>query len=105
MTDSAPPSEGPPRRRRGGVSAPHAAPARKPQPRFPFQPVALVSADELESIHQASLTVLKEIGMDFLHAGAKTMLRDIGADVDPASDRVRFDPALVEAHILSLIHI
>ena len=27
------------------------------------------------------------------------MLKDIGADVDPASDRVRFDPALVEAHI------
>ncbi len=100
MTDSAPPSEESPRRRRRGERAAASAPAHKlPQPRFRFPPVALVSADELESIHQASLTVLKEIGIDFLHEKAKALLRDIGADVDPASDRVRFDPALVEAHI------
>jgi trimethylamine---corrinoid protein Co-methyltransferase len=101
MTDSAPPSEeSPRRRRRGGERAAASAPAQKaPQPRLSFQPMALVSADELESIHQASLTVLKEIGIDFLHEKAKAMLRDVGADVDPASDRVRFDPALVEAHI------
>jgi trimethylamine--corrinoid protein Co-methyltransferase len=100
MTEAAPPIEDSPRRRRrGGERAAPGAPARKPQPRFPFQPVALISADEVESIHQASLSVLNEIGVDFLHAEAKAILRGIGADVDPASDRVRFDPALVEAHI------
>ena len=101
MSENAPQGEeAPRRRRRGGERAAQSAPPSKaPQPRLSFQPVALVSADELESIHQASLSVLKEIGMDFLHAEAKTMLRGIGADVDPASDRVRFDPALVEAHI------
>jgi trimethylamine--corrinoid protein Co-methyltransferase len=99
MTDDAPlGEEGPRRRRRGPERAP--APVQKqPQPRLPFQPVALISADQLESIHQASLTVLKEIGIDFLHDEAKAMLKNIGADVDPASNRVRFDPALVEAHI------
>src|SRR5258708_18456055 len=40
-----------------------------------------------------------EDGMYYMHAGDKAMLREIGADVDSASDRVRFDPALVEAHI------
>jgi trimethylamine---corrinoid protein Co-methyltransferase len=43
--------------------------------------------------------VLKEIGIDFLHDGARAMLKDAGADVDPTSRRVRFEPALVEAHI------
>ena len=69
------------------------------QPVCPFPPLELVSKDELESIHQAALTVLKEIGIDFLHDGARATLKDAGADVDPASNRVRFDPALVEAQI------
>jgi trimethylamine---corrinoid protein Co-methyltransferase len=30
-----------------------------------FPPMEIVSADELESIHHASLQVLSEIGMDF----------------------------------------
>ena len=58
-----------------------------------------MSRDELESIHRAALTVLKEIGVDFLHDGARAMLKDAGADVDPDSKRVRFDPALIEAQI------
>jgi trimethylamine---corrinoid protein Co-methyltransferase len=100
MSEPAPQGEDSPRRRRrGGERAAAPGPAKQPQPRFPFQPTALISADELEAIHQASLSVLKEIGMDFLHQEAKAILKDIGADVDPASDRVRFDPALVEAHI------
>ena len=36
----------------------------------PFVPTAYVSADEVEAIHEASLTVLEEIGIDFLHEGA-----------------------------------
>jgi trimethylamine---corrinoid protein Co-methyltransferase len=85
-------------RRRRRVAEPVSAqpPA---QPQLPFAPLALVSTDALESIHQAALTVLKEIGVDFLHDGARAMLKDAGADVDPVSKRVRFDPALVEARI------
>ena len=41
------------------------------QPRMIFPPTPGVSADELESIHEASLTILEEIGMDFLHEEAK----------------------------------
>jgi trimethylamine--corrinoid protein Co-methyltransferase len=88
------------RRRRGSERAAVQAPPAKPaQPRFPFRPVEIISADEVESIHQASLAVLKEIGIDFLHAEAKAILKNAGADIDPASDRVRFDPALVEAQM------
>jgi trimethylamine---corrinoid protein Co-methyltransferase len=101
MTTETPPQDmgrGARRRRaveRGGGAA--AAPAG--QPLSPFAPLDLVSRDELESIHQAALEVLKEIGIDFLHDEARAMLKGAGADVDPASRRVRFDPALVEAHI------
>ncbi|MFZ0207620.1 MAG: trimethylamine methyltransferase family protein, partial [Roseiarcus sp.] len=34
-----------------------------------------------------------------LHDEAKAILREAGADVDPGSNRVRFDPALVESQI------
>ena len=99
-TDSPPQDTGRGARRRravergGGSAAPPAG-----QPKLPFAPLDLVSRDELESIHQAALEVLKEIGVDFLHDEARAMLSEAGADVDPASRRVRFDPALVEAHI------
>ena len=88
------------RRRRGAERAGPAEKSPPPaQPSSSFPPLELVSKDELESIHQAALTVLKEIGIDFLHDGARAMLKDAGADVDPASQRVRFDPAVVEARI------
>src|SRR5271166_1481147 len=88
------------RRRRGGAerAAASAAPPA-PQPLAPFAPLELISKDELESIHRAALTALKEIGIDFLHDGARAMLKDAGADVEPGAQRVRFDPALVEAKI------
>ncbi len=71
----------------------------KPQPTRPFLPTPAVSEDELEAIHEASLTILQEIGMDFLHDEAKAILKAAGADVDPNSDRVRFDKALIESKI------
>src|ERR1700733_7608129 len=89
------------RRRRRSAERSGGSGAAQPlgQPQSPFAPLDLVSRDELESIHQAALTVLKEIGVDFLHDEARAMLDSAGADVDPASRRVRFDPDLVEAHI------
>jgi trimethylamine--corrinoid protein Co-methyltransferase len=55
----------------------------------------VLSADQLESIHEASLRVLAEIGMDFLDADARDVLQAGGARVEPGTQRVRFDPAMV----------
>jgi trimethylamine--corrinoid protein Co-methyltransferase len=100
MSAETQPQEAGRRRRRGAERVGEPAAAQPPaQPQLPFTPLDLVSTDELESIHQAALTVLKEIGVDFLHDGARAMLKDAGADVDPVSRRVRFDPAVVEARI------
>lgn len=60
---------------------------------MPIPPVELISADELEAIHQASLTVLRDTGIDFLHVGARRRLAQAGATVE--QDRVRFDPEMV----------
>lgn len=65
------------------------------QPRLPYRPVDAISADELEAIHDASLTVLEEIGMDFLHEEARAILKRAGADVDAGSERVRIDRGLI----------
>jgi trimethylamine--corrinoid protein Co-methyltransferase len=66
---------------------------RKLQHRFPPTPV--VSEDELEAIHNASLTILEEMGMDFMNAEARAILKKAGADVKPDSERVRFDRNLI----------
>jgi len=92
-----------PRRRSGGRAGHerHTLPQQRPaaQPRIRYQPTAVVSADELESIHLASLRILSEIGMDFLDEGARNLLRDAGARVEAGSERVRFDPELVVERI------
>ena len=66
-------------------------PWRQPRNRLP--PVELVSADELESIHEAALTILEEIGMDVLLPEAREIYRAAGAQVDGL--RVRADRGLV----------
>ncbi|GAB4183184.1 MAG: trimethylamine methyltransferase family protein [Thalassobaculales bacterium] len=69
------------------------------QPRRVFPPVEIVSADQIEAIHQASLTILEEIGMDFLDGDARDLLRQAGARVEEGSPRVRLDRGLIEQAI------
>ena len=88
-----------PRRRAGGRAGHerHVLPQQRPwaQPRLRYRPTEVVSADELESIHLASLRVLSEIGMDFLDPDAREALRAAGATIADGSERVRFDPDMV----------
>ena len=89
-----------PRRRSGGRAGHerHTLPQQRPwgQPRMRYGPTRAISDDELESIHVASLRVLSEIGMDFLDPDARQVLRAAGAHTEPDSQRVRFDPGMVE---------
>lgn len=66
------------------------------QPQFNFPPMEILNADHLESVHQASLEILKEIGMEFMSADAREIMKKAGADVDETSHMVRLDPAMVE---------
>ena len=65
------------------------------QLRIPYAPTKLVSDDELEAIHLASLRVLKEIGVDVLHDEARRLMKEHGADLREGSERVRFDGDLL----------
>lgn len=104
MTDQTLPAEAPganDRSRRGGRagkrSGATASFEQKPfrQLRIPFEPTRIVSDDELESIHLASLRVLSEIGVDVLHDGARQIMKEHGADVRDGTERVRFDPDMI----------
>ena len=83
--------------RRGGASSFRQPPFR--QPRNPYQPFNIVSDDEIEALHNKSLDVLEELGLNFLSDEAREILKNAGADVHPNDPRVRFDRGLIEASI------
>ena len=85
------------RERRVVTSGPRQMPFADVTNRYP--PIALLSADELESIHHASLRLLAEIGMEVMHDESRALLKAAGATVDESNQRVRFDPAMVEEKI------
>ena len=64
--------------------------------RNPYRPIEILEAGQVEAIHDASMRILEEIGMDFLHPEALEILRSAGAEVEPGSERVRFERGLVE---------
>lgn len=60
-----------------------------------YKPIEVISEDQIEAIHDASLRILEEIGMDFLNDEALDIWREAGADVEPGTRRVRFDRNLI----------
>ena len=63
----------------------------------PFRPLEILTADHVEAIHQASLRILSEIGMEVLGDRALDALAGAGATVDRLTRNVRLDPAQVDA--------
>ena len=62
----------------------------------PYAPIEVLSADQVETIHRASLRILQELGIAFLLPEALDILDAAGAEVYHASQFVRFDPQLIE---------
>jgi trimethylamine--corrinoid protein Co-methyltransferase len=56
----------------------------------------VLSVDQVEAIHLASLRILEHYGVRMLLQEARDILRSAGAEVDPSTLRVRFDAALIE---------
>ena len=63
--------------------------------RNPYPPMELLVPEQLEKIHDASMVVLEEIGINFLLEDARDILKACGADVRPNDPRVRFDRDLI----------
>jgi trimethylamine--corrinoid protein Co-methyltransferase len=86
---------------RGGVGS---GPRQLPFAQVPntYPPIEVLSTDQIEAIHLASLKVLRETGIEVMHDESRARLRAAGAEVDEATHRVRFDPALVEEKIKTI---
>lgn len=87
-------SDAPVIRRRGGRASVVAARESEKRPRvstikYGIRPVEAVTAEQLERIHQASLAILREIGIEFRDETAIRQWKEAGADVQ--GQRVRLD--------------
>jgi trimethylamine--corrinoid protein Co-methyltransferase len=67
--------------------------------RNPYSPIQAVTADQLEAIHNASLRILEELGIEFLDDEARVILKQQGAEVAPDGTRVRMPRELVLQHV------
>ncbi len=65
----------------------------------PLRPVEVLSADQVEAIHRASLRILREIGVEVLGDRALDVFDRAGAVVDRERRNVRLDDGLVEASV------
>ena len=90
-----------PRRRRSAADrAAHKGPAAIPQlpprrVRNPYPPMQLLSADQVEAIHEASLHILENFGIEVMSPRALALFEKAGAAVDHATMTVRLDRGLV----------
>ena len=58
--------------------------------------MALLSADQVEAIHEASLHILENFGIEVMSARALALFERAGAKVDHATQTVRLDRGLVD---------
>ena len=81
------------KRRTAGVPEKQSLPWK--QIRNSLAPIEPLSADEIESIHQASLRVLAELGMKVTDLEARKIYAEGGGRVDDSEEMVYLDPEMV----------
>src|SRR6267154_21975 len=94
-----------PNRRGESRSGAAAEPARSSHYRQlvnPFEPVRVLSDDQVETMHAAALGILERQGMRVLSPRGRGVLAAGGAEVDEASQMVRLAPALVARALASV---
>ncbi|BCH24029.1 trimethylamine methyltransferase family protein [Mesorhizobium sp. L-8-3] len=69
--------------------------------RNPYPPMELLSDDQVEAIHHASLHMLEDLGIEVMNASALDLLAKAGADVDRSSRVVRLDRGLAAEALAS----
>jgi len=84
------------RRERRGEEVAEAV-VKMTQPLHKLPVYELVSREGIEKLHQSSMQILTEIGIDFYDKEALAILKSHGADV--RGETVFFDPALVEEYV------
>jgi trimethylamine---corrinoid protein Co-methyltransferase len=59
-------------------------------------PIGILSQQEVERIHTASLDILADVGMTIAHQRSREILEEGGCEVDHEAERVKFPPDLVQ---------
>ncbi|WP_206522307.1 trimethylamine methyltransferase family protein, partial [Mesorhizobium sp. M7A.F.Ca.CA.002.15.2.1] len=90
-----------PRRKRGAERTSNRGPSAIPQLPLrrvtnPYPPMAMLSPDQIEQIHQASMHILENFGIEVMSPRALSLFEKAGARVDHASANVRIDRGLIE---------
>ncbi|MGH7124002.1 MAG: trimethylamine methyltransferase family protein [Stellaceae bacterium] len=67
----------------------------KPPIRNSFKPIEVLSQDQLTAIHEASLKLLEETGVEFMGAAARQLLRKAGASADDTTGLTKLPRELV----------
>ena len=62
----------------------------------------LLSPEEVQRIHEASLEILDQVGLEVNNPRARERFREHGCRVDDATERVRFPPAVIEECLKSI---
>lgn len=65
------------------------------QLRNPLRPLEILSPDQIEELHLASLRILEEVGLDFMDNEALDLWQKAGARVDRAAQHVWIDRGLL----------
>lgn len=63
--------------------------------RNPYAPMKVVTDDQVEALHEASLRILEELGIELMSERARNLFEEAGATVDHSSGLVRVDRDLV----------
>ena len=58
----------------------------------------LLTREQAERVHEASLEILEEVGLMVRYAPARDLFRRHGCEVDPETNRVKFPRAIVEEY-------
>ncbi|MDP7617993.1 MAG: trimethylamine methyltransferase family protein, partial [Arenicellales bacterium] len=90
------------RRKRRTAGVPEKTSLPWKQIRNGLPPIEPLSSDEIESIHQASLRVLAELGMKVTDLEARKIYAEGGASVDDSEEMVYLDPEMVEEVITTV---
>ena len=61
----------------------------------PLAPFEVITPEQVEQLHEASMHILENIGIVFMDAEALSLWEQAGAQVDHASQNVRFDRGLI----------
>jgi trimethylamine--corrinoid protein Co-methyltransferase len=65
----------------------------------PLAPIEVLEAGQIERIHDASMRILENFGLEILNAEALAIFAAHGAAVDRGTNRVRLDRGLVGEHL------